>query len=446
MNKRNYLIKESLKKKIKSKWFLGINIFIFIMIMLTLNINAIISLFGGDFEEQYIIYVIDEPNIYEDFQKEFTNNNLYFKDNYTLENKSEYNIEELKNEASNKQNILVLNIINDSENYMSAELYSTREVSPFINSTIQNSLNKIKHRIALDNSNIDQNELNNINKAVTLKLNILDSNNKETKTPQDIKNDNQKQTQKNVMGAIVVVAFILPFFFLIVTLVQMIGAEINEEKTNKSMEIIISNVKAKDHLISKIVSCTSFTIIQILLVVIYFLIANLLKNHISPATTGTGSVLMEALKDMITPDVLQPIIRIIPLLIIFFIFTFVTYAIIAGVLASITTSIDDFQQLQTPLMLIISLGFYLAIMAVIFEGSTFIKIMSFIPLISFLLSPSLYMLNQISIISLIISIIIQIIFSIIVYRYGLRIYKEGILNYSGTDLWKKLFKAMKNRD
>ena len=187
----------------------------------------------------------------------------------------------------------------------------------------------------------------------------------------------------------------------------------------------------------------SFTIIQIILIVIFVLIANAIK-HVLPSTeTGTASVIMEAIKDIITPDIIHSVIKIIPLLIIFFIFTLITYAILAGVLASVTTSIDDFQQLQTPLMLIISLGFYLSILAIIFEGSTFIKIMSFVPLMSFLLAPSLYMINQISLLSLIISIIIQIIFTFIVYRYGLRIYKEGILNYSGTNLWKKIFKAIK---
>ena len=440
MNKRNYLIKESLKKKIKSKWFVGVNIFIFLMIMITLNINSIVSLFGGDFKEEYTLYVRDELNIYEDFKKDFTNNNLYFRDNYKIE-KTDKSLEELKSLAENNKTIIILDIKKDQENYIAAETYSKEEISVFIRSTMQSSLNKIKYNIAVENSSISKEELQKINSSVSFKSNLL----KKETTDISPKEKAKKEQQKNVMGGIVVVVFILPFFFLIVTLVQMIGAEINEEKTNKSMEIIISNVKPKDHLISKIVSCTSFTIIQILMIVIYFLIANLVKGSTTTVTTGTSSVLMEALKDIITPDIIHSILKIVPLLIVFFIFTFITYAIIAGVLASVTTSIDDFQQLQTPLMLIISLGFYLSILSIIFEGSTFIKAMSFIPLISFLLAPSLYMLNQISLLSLIIAIIIQILFTFIVYKYGLRIYKEGILNYSGTNLWKKIFRAIKTK-
>ena len=438
MNKRNFLIKESLKKKLKSKWFLGINIFILIMVIITINLNSIISLFGGGFEENYTVYVKDELNIYDEFNKNFTNNNLYFKDNYKLI-KSTKSLEELKEEALNNNNIIIVDITKDDENYIKADLYSKKEISGLITSAIQSSLNTIKYEIAVNNSNVSKEELQKINSAVAINRNILVK--EQTEIPQ---NEKVKQNnQRSIIGAIVVVVFILPFFFLIVTLVQMIGAEINEEKTNKSMEIIISNVKPKDHLISKIVSCTTFMMVQILLIVLSFLIANLIKNSLPTTTTGTANVLMEAVRDMITPDVIKPIIQIIPLLIIFFIVTFISYAIIAGVLASITTSIDDFQQLQTPLMLIISLGFYLSIMAVIFDKARFIIALSYLPLISFLLSPSLYMLNQISLVSLIISIIIQTIFCILTYKYGLRIYKEGILNYSGTNLWRKLFRSIK---
>lgn len=438
MNKRNFLIKESLKKKLKSKWFLGINIFILIMVIITINLNSIISLFGGGFEENYTVYVKDELNIYDEFNTNFTNNNLYFKDNYKLI-KSTKSLEELKEEALNNNNIIIVDITKDDENYIKADLYSKKEISGLITSAIQSSLNTIKYEIAVNNSNVSKEELQKINSAVAINRNILVK--EQTEIPQNEKV--KKDSQRSVMGAIVVVVFILPFFFLIVTLVQMIGAEINEEKTNKSMEIIISNVKPKDHLISKIVSCTTFMMVQILLIVLFFLIANLIKSNLPTTTTGTANVLMEAVRDMITPDVIKPIIQIIPLLIIFFIVTFISYAIIAGVLASITTSIDDFQQLQTPLMLIISLGFYLSIMAVIFEKARFIIALSYLPLISFLLSPSLYMLNQISAVSLIISIIIQTIFCILTYKYGLRIYKEGILNYSGTNLWRKLFRSIK---
>ena len=55
----------SLRKKIKSKWFLGINIFIFIIMLLTININTIINMFGGDYKEEKVIEVIDNIEVYD---------------------------------------------------------------------------------------------------------------------------------------------------------------------------------------------------------------------------------------------------------------------------------------------------------------------------------------------------------------------------------------------
>ena len=87
-----------------------------------------------------------------------------------------------------------------------------------------------------------------------------------------------------------------------------------------------------------------------------------------------------------------------------------------------TTSIEDYQQLQTPLMLIMMVGYYVALMAAVFEGSLFIKIMAYIPMISFLVAPSIYLLGQMSILGLIVSTLISSVFLIFIYKTGLKIY------------------------
>ena len=55
------------------------------------------------------------------------------------------------------------------------------------------------------------------------------------------------------------------------------------------------------------------------------------------------------------------------------------------------------------------------------------------------------MLGQIDILSIVISSLITIICTIVTFYYGLRIYKVGILNYSSTKLWGKMFKSLKNK-
>ena len=62
-SKLNYLISISLGRKIKTKWFLVANIILALVIVCAINIDSIISLFGGDFDKQQEIYVIDNTNI-----------------------------------------------------------------------------------------------------------------------------------------------------------------------------------------------------------------------------------------------------------------------------------------------------------------------------------------------------------------------------------------------
>ena len=60
MNKKFlYLTKVSLRKKIKSKWFVITNIILAVAIILLLNINSIVSFFGGDFDSKTNIIVVD---------------------------------------------------------------------------------------------------------------------------------------------------------------------------------------------------------------------------------------------------------------------------------------------------------------------------------------------------------------------------------------------------
>ena len=393
INKRNYLIKESLKRKIFSRWFLIINIVLFTLILVSFHIDTIITFFGGDFKEEKTIIVVDKTNIYKDFKSEFLRIADFQVANYKI-NKFN-NIDILKEKVKQDSNTIGVELLEDKDSFIKANIYSFQGISNVNKSIILASLNNIKKEKALKSYGISQKKLNKIEEDVQLKTIVL--------------SEKSINENKDVSSSILVLIFVVPCFFLITTLIQMIGSEINEEKTTKSMEIIISNVPAKDHLISKIISCTIFTFIQLLLLASFILIA--IASHSGGigtlSTSSTEGFATSIINNLISSNFISMTITLLPILFISFVITLITYALIAGVLASMTTNIDDFQQLQTPVMLIISISFYIALLAALFEGSLFIKVMSYVPLISFMVAPTLYMLNQISIVSVIISTIIQ---------------------------------------
>ena len=280
-------------------------------------------------------------------------------------------------------------------------------------------------------SNISPEDLAKISSPVKLERKILDENKK-------IEDENIQMIMSTVFQVL-----ILPFFALTMFLVQMVGAEINDEKTTRGMEIIISNVSPKTHLFSKVIASNLFVLFQAALLIIYAIIGFIIRNLIGNSISVSNFDLSKVVNSILQSDIGSSLAYIIPLALILMILTFVAYALLAGILASMTTNIEDFQQMQMPIVIISLIGYYLAMMAGMFEGSLFIKILSFIPFISAILAPSLLVLGQIGITEVIIAIILLLITIWALLKYGMRIYKVGILNYSSKNLWKKMFKALK---
>ena len=70
-NKLVFLTKMSLSKKIKTKWFLIANLIFAIITIGLINIDSIIKAFGGDFNEEQTIMIIDKANCFEAFSNNY---------------------------------------------------------------------------------------------------------------------------------------------------------------------------------------------------------------------------------------------------------------------------------------------------------------------------------------------------------------------------------------
>ncbi len=437
-SKLNYLIGVSLKRKIKTKWFMIVNIILAIAIVGIINIDSIITFFGGDFNKKQNVYVIDNTEIgFDIFKSQLENLDSTIAESdessYVIEsyNKSEEEAKKLIDE--NKDNIVVV-LNKDDDKVMSAKIISEGFIDTIDYQKFLTAINNTKVSLAIYESNIPVEQINKIYENIDIEREIL--------------NETQK-TEDESMQMIMTTVFpviILPFFMLTIFLVQMIGAEVNDEKTTRGMEIIISNVSPKTHFFAKVFAGNIFVIFQGALLITFGIIGFLIRNIIggSNIVNGVGSEIGKIINGIMSSGIGDKLIYIIPLTLLLMLITFVAYSILAGVLASMTTNTEDFQQIQTPIMIISLIGYYLATMAGVFKGALFIRILSYVPFISAILSPSLLVLGQISVIDIVLSLIIMVFTNWLLIKYGLRIYKVGILNYSSKGLWRKMFKALRN--
>ena len=420
-----YLMKLSFNKKLKSKWFIAVNIILALSLFALFNLNSIITFFGGEFDKPLKVLVYDKTNISYPYLK----NNI---DSLTseLEDKKIV-VKSVSNENKKIKDDEILISLNLDDNLLKAKVISDKKIDSSVYQVIYQGLNATKQQVLMERLNLDTNTLALLSTNIDIDRVVL----------------SDKKSQDENMSLVMSTVFpslILPFFMLIIFLVQMVGGEICEEKTTKSMEIIISNVSPKVHLLAKIIANNLFVLLQALLLFIYGLIAFFISSR--NGSLNIPSEITSIWDSLSASGLINDIVSLLPFLLVLIILSFLAYSLLAGILASMTTNIEDFQQLQTPIVFILLAGYYLAIMAGMFQGSIFLKIAGYIPLISCLLAPTLYIMGEIGILDILIAIILLIGLLYLLIKYGMKIYKVGILNYSNEKVWSKFIKAFRKEE
>lgn len=431
-NKFWFLTKNSLQKKMKNKTFIIVNILLLIVLVTLINIDRVVMLFGGNFDKQNNIMVLDNTNkTYEIFKKTIDSEETIIDTGLKYKVKKVSDEKKAKKEIKKDEDILLI-INNDENDIINVTMITYGYINSNLYQLINSSITASKQNLAMEEIGISAEELAKISKSVEIKREYIEA------------NKSKEEEQNEFIMGIVTPIVIFPFFMLITLVVQMVGAEINEEKSTRSMEIIISNVPAKVHFFSKILAANLFVIIQCALLGLYSIIGMLLRGGKSLDSIQNVDVISNVTSGMDITGMINNLVGYIPLVLILMAVTLLGYSLLAGILASMTTNMEDFQQLQTPIFVVSLVGFYLAIMNTMFDGAIFIRVLSYVPFISAILSPSLLVTGVIGFKDIILSILLMVVVIYLLLKYGLKIYKEGILNYSSNKLWKKMLKALKH--
>ena len=275
-NKLMFLTKESLKRKTDTKWFKIVNLILAIVIIGIMNIDSVIKFFGGDFDSLTKIYIIDNTEYtYDVLKEQITNNSIAVNGEESSFEiiKYEKSLEKAKKKLEKNPEDLIFVIEPDEQNVLDVTLVSNSYIDTIDYQVLFQSVNTSKTMIAMSLSNIDPNELTKITSGVEIERVILD----ESKKSED-------ENMETIMSTVFPIV-IIPFFMLTIFLVQMIGMEVNDEKTTRGMEIIISNVSPKTHFFSKVIAGNVFVISQGILLLLYAGIGLYVRKIL-----GTGSI------------------------------------------------------------------------------------------------------------------------------------------------------------
>lgn len=422
-----YLIGYSIKKKMKGKAFIISNIVVAILLIALVNIHTIIGAFSDNDEIEYkVVHVIDNTNAVYDSLVEFTP--YYSFDKLEIEFSIEENTSNCLGVMASDASCLIIN--EDEETIISAELVSYDSVNSDLENTILNTLNVIKNNIGYEQLGVTSEQLQFVNVPIELSNKIINS-----ETSDEIIEDEGPsemiQATSSIMG--------LPFFMLVIFLIQMIGMEITDEKSSRGMEMIISSVSPKIHFISKIIAGNLFVLMQSFLMFVYGIIGIVIGTILNPP-----EILADTLSFLNEDFVHDSATEVLPLIFVLYLVGFILYSMIAAIVSSTVVNVEDYQQIQAPIMITLLIGYYISIFSFFLEESMFLRIVSYIPFISPVVVPTLYFSGILNKLDILISLATQFVTIFLLYYFGIRVYKEGILNYSNDVAFKRLFKIIKN--
>ena len=410
----NYVLYNYLRK-VKSKSFIGFNIFLIVVGLIVSQLGSIVKFFNETFDYSETIVIVDKTNqIYSRFEQDF--NNLL--PDVILKQSTE--AEETLKQKVTDGDISAYFMISYNNQHLLQATYVAKDFSNNSFYTIgEQVLSSYNKEMAMQSAGLTQEQMNLLTQNFSM---------------EKISLDESAQTAEESMGnlAIAYISIILIFFFSYLYSVYA-GQEIMEEKTSRVMEIIITSISPMKQLYGKIVYNSLYAITQLTIFIALCLISIQYMFKNLPAD------IIDEVSMMISPEQARIFIYIV----IFAIVAYLVYLVSTLILSSIISSVEEYQIAISPIMIIGMFSFYIGIFGMSSPEAPFIKIMSMIPFISPYIMPLRVATMTVSPPMIWLSIALNIVVIVVILTFGARVYKNGVLNYSGDSVIKKFIQATK---
>ncbi len=435
MSKFKYLLKYGIKRRIGTKAFYIANIVIFIALLALMNIPNIIAFFDDGETSKEIVYVVDDTEKGLDSiaildQSAQALLNMIPGANISFETKDSVDPENL--DFGPSKAIVHLTTVDD---ILVVDIYKD-ELDTLNETILLQSLSVLKVQVwAVGKTQAELDLIEDFNQPLVY----------------EIHTQVDDTTTRDLILSAISVFVAIPIFIMLIMSVQFVGVDIIEEKSTKAIEFVMSTVPPQTHFMTKILSSFVFLIVQASLIFLYGLIAGFVSTQVLGATNGQMSIseligMLTETDSSIIASVFNALPMALAITLIFMIVGGLFFMIFMATLASMSTSMEDFQSFQSPFMFTMLIGFYAAIFSIYLGDSVFLKVLAYIPLFSPIVVPTLYMSGVLSVIDVVISFLILIGSTVGMYYLLAPVYKASILSYDQSPFFqriKKMFKRSK---
>lgn len=397
------------KSKVKSKSFIIFMAIVIILMIALSNADKIMDMFKGD-GDQIGIVTNSEP-IYKAIKQQ---GNVIDEDaSFKKVNKQEAK-KQVKNEKLKEAYIIKLK----DKQQLSATIISKESVSQEKEQKVNGVLTSIQSKLVASQLHLNNNDLKKLQSQSKVDSQVLS----------DKKNQQLNEGQK-LLNLVLVYAILMLMFFIVFNYATQVAMEIATEKTSRVIEMIITSVSPITHIIAKIAGVIAVALTQIVMIVVVAIICifafdlkRMLKGFDVSMSHITWQVLIVGLLCMIIG--------------------ILTYVLLAAILGSLATRIEDINQTLMPLTLFAMIAFYIAIFSMFKPEILLIKITSFIPFLAPFELLVRAQSTELQIWEIIVSILISVVVMLILLWIAVKTYKDSVLTFE-KGLFNTIKKVMK---
>jgi len=261
-------------------------------------------------------------------------------------------------------------------------------------------------------------EIRSLNEPVTVESNVVSID-----EGQIVEEDNLESAIQIGSAYFINIIIMMFIMFYATTVIE----EVAGEKGTRMMEVILSSTTATTHFFGKLIGVFSVMILHILLyLAVGFGVFMYFRDH---------EFVVSLLENL---DIGSIIIDFLEFSSVFLVVGVIMFMFIAAFLGSLITKTEDINRAQSPLVLIVMLGFYIGFFAMAQPENIVVVVSSFIPLLTPFVMPFRIATNTVSNLHVWLSIGGSVLFTVALAYVSLIFYRANVLIYSDTGFFQTL--------
>lgn len=397
------------KSKVKSKSFMIFMVIVIILMVALSNADKIIDMFKGD--DDHIGVVTNNEPLYKAIKQQ----SHVIDEEATFERVSQKDAKsQVKSEKLKEAYIIKM----DKDHQLSATILSKDNVSQEKQQKVTGLLTNLQSKLIASKLHLSDNDLKKLQSQSKVDSHILS----------DDKGQQLSESQK-VFNMILVYAILMLMFFIIFNYATQVAMEIATEKTSRVIEMIITSVSPITHIMAKITGVIAVAFTQIAMIIVVAIIC-IYAFDLKRMLKGFDLSMSDISWQIIIVGILSVIIGIL------------TYVLLAAILGSLASRIEDINQTLMPLTLFAMIAFYIAIFSIYKPDILLAKITSFIPFLAPFEMLVRAQSTELQIWEIVLSMLISLVVMVILLWIAIKTYKDSVLTFE-KGLINSIKKVMK---